>query len=178
MAFYPCTNNEIDKLIDDTLTEIRSFVTNTRAQAFMGCTNLVSVDLPNAITLGQQTFRDCTSLVNVNIPLVTYFASLVFRNCTSLVSVDLPRLGNIGTSTFQDCVSLTNVVLRKTDNITTLSNVSVFQNTPFVPDGSGGKIYVPQALIASYQANATWVSLLSQNPNNQILAIEGSPYEN
>lgn len=44
-------------------------------------------------------------------------------------------------------------------------------------EGGGGKLYVPQALISAYQQHTKWATLLNNNPNNQILAIEGSIYE-
>lgn len=43
--------------------------------------------------------------------------------------------------------------------------------------GSGGVVYVPQALISEYQAATNWSTILGY-ANNQILPIEGSIYEN
>ena len=59
-----------------------------------------------------------------------------------------------------------------------LGNVSAFTGTPFASGGTGGTLYVPQDLISSYQADTKWSTVLGYNANNQIKAIEGSPYEN
>lgn len=48
--------------------------------------------------------------------------------------------------------------------------------TCFQTAGSGGTLYVPQALIAEYQAATNWSTILGYT-NNQILPIEGSIYE-
>ena len=44
-------------------------------------------------------------------------------------------------------------------------------------NGSGGTLYVPQALISTYQSATNWSTILGY-ANNQILPIEGSIYEN
>ena len=56
-----------------------------------------------------------------------------------------------------------------------LSNVNAFTGA-FASGGTGGTLYVPQALIASYQSATNWSTILGY-ANNQILPIEGSIYE-
>ena len=66
-------------------------------------------------------------------------------------------------------------MLRKT-SVTTLGNVAHFDGTPFASGGTGGTLYVPQALIADYQAATNWSTILGY-ANNKILPIEGSIYK-
>lgn len=67
-------------------------VKGTQQQAFLGCTNLTSVKLPNTVdTLGFKTFGGCTSLTSANIPNgVRAITHLMFENCSSLHEVTIP----------------------------------------------------------------------------------------
>lgn len=59
---------------------------------FNGCSNLVSVTLPESITsIGMCAFYNCTSLESVNIPSnVTSIKKGAFANCSSLTSIEIP----------------------------------------------------------------------------------------
>ncbi len=79
---------------------------------FAGCSNLTTVILPDTITaLEESSFRDCISLVNINIPnSVTYINGYVFTNCQSLASINLPNsITFINYNVFENCTSLTSV---------------------------------------------------------------------
>lgn len=176
MAFYPCTNNEIDRLIDGSIQKIYSPVTKLRTNDFYDCTSLTDVNLPNVEDFNNSAFRGCSSLINVTMPSAKILRTGVFQDCTSLTYLDAYDTNRIDGSAFLN--TKLNVLILRGNYVCTLGIINAFTNTQFDTSGTGGTLYVPQALIASYQANATWASLLSQNPNNQILAIEGSPYEN
>ena len=64
---------------NDNLTEIGDY-------AFLGCSSLSSIALPqNLTTIGFEAFTGCTSLKEVTIPsTVTSIGDLAFSNCTSL----------------------------------------------------------------------------------------------
>lgn len=71
--------------------------------------------------------------------------------------------------------NLLEVVLRKTDGIVTLPNAigsgsAAFRNRQNI------KLYVPSALIASYQANSNWAAGITAGFLT-IVALEGSQYE-
>jgi len=72
---------------------------------------------------------------------------------------------------------LSTLILRQETKVAGLSNINSFGYTPFASDGSGGTLYVPSALISSYQSATNWSTILGY-ANNQILPIEGSQYEN
>ena len=67
------------------LTEIENF-------AFMGCTNLTSVIIPeNVTTIGIQSFQSAIHLSSVTIPEgVTTIALFAFQDCVSLTSIHIP----------------------------------------------------------------------------------------
>ena len=73
-------------------------------------------------------------------------------------------------------LSLTKIILRNSNAVVTLNNVGDLGVTPFASNGAGGTLYVPSALIASYQSATNWSTILGY-ANNSIEAIEGSAYE-
>lgn len=85
-------------------------------------------------------------------------------NCTRLMSL-------------YRCLNLTKLILRNSNSVVTLTNTNQLNNTPFASGGAGGTLYVPNALISSYQSANNWSTILGY-ANNSIQAIEGSPYEN
>ena len=76
-----------------------------------------------------------------------------------------------------DNANLATLIIRNANVVPTLGNISWFNNTPFASGKSGGTLYVPSALISSYQSASNWNTILGY-ANNQILPIEGSVYEN
>ena len=74
-------------------------VTKIGDSAFMFCTSLTSVTIPDGVTsIDEAAFLCCTSLTSVTIPdSVTSIKSKAFFNCTSLKSVTIPAsVTNIG----------------------------------------------------------------------------------
>lgn len=150
------------------------------ASSFFGCTSLVSFKAPKA-AIGQYSarcFQGCTSLEVISLPSQKAMYGWTFLNCSALRAVDLGELCTDvnGTETFKNDVVLNVIILRHKDGITSLSGIGGFDNTPFASGGSGGTLYVPQALISSYQNATNWSTILGYT-NNQILPIEGSIYE-
>ena len=142
---------------------------------FAGCTSLIDLHVPNA-SVGQHFIDGCTSLETfVSIRELASSNGSDFANCTALKTVDL-NMNRLTTLCFSNDVALTKLIMRRSTAIATLQNINVFNNTPFASGKSGGTLYVPQALIASYQAATNWSTILGY-PNNQILSIEGSIYE-
>lgn len=160
-------------------------VTNTWAQneIFRGCTQLTSVNLPKVGHLHTGAFRDCTALECIVLPVTVGYSGnggtlnhTVFTNCTSLTKADLGSFTSIGTSSFEN-TALNTLILRKTSAVIALGGTNVFNNSPFASGGTGGTLYVPSALISSYQSATNWSTILGYE-NNNIQAIEGSQYEN
>lgn len=188
-----------DGLITQTIAEYyNDRVTEIGGDAFRGNKILRSVSFPNVTKFsGTTIFCDCSALVNVSIPkLTTPSGGNDFTNCTALKelrfpllersfvaascdSLELADLGNLGymtTNMFRKCASLSTVILRRTDRKTGMQNVSCFDGTPFAVGGTGGTVYVPQALIEEYQQATNWSTLYEAGTCN-FVAIEGSEYE-
>jgi len=141
---------------------------------FAGCTSLIDLHVPNA-SIGQHFVDGCTSLITFVNTKSTTTNNSDFANCTSLQSVDL-HIIRVRQNCFLRDTALTILILRHSDAIASLYNIAAFNGTPFASGGSGGTLYVPQALVANYQAATNWSTILGY-PNNQILPIEGSIYE-
>lgn len=96
------------------------------------------------------------------------------NNCPKLRVADM-LTDKIPNSNFNND-TLFNTLILRSSTPTALNNINAFRGTPFASDGTGGTLYVPNALIAAYQTATNWSTILGY-ANNQILPIEGSIYE-
>ena len=101
-----------------------SYFTNLRVigsgAAFMNCTSLTSVNLPNVTTLGHNTFLNCTALQTVNLPGLTLLDGVQqFRGCTNLEQVDIGSVKIISQDCFLNCKALKSV---NSGDITSIAN--------------------------------------------------------
>ena len=81
--------------------------------AFIVCTSLTSITIPNSITsIGQGAFFGCSGLTSISIPnSVTSIGAEAFRSC-SFVSVTIPNsVTSIGSHAFIKCRNLTSVTI-------------------------------------------------------------------
>lgn len=150
--------------------------------AFQGCTALESVELPtlsgekfNYSWAGARMFADCRALKSVSMPHAPTVQEWMFSNCTALTMLDLPSVTKIRANAFSGCSAM-NVLILRADKVCTLENINAFNKSPFASGNAGGTLYVPSAQVAGYQAAANWSTILGY-ANNNILPIEGSPYE-
>lgn len=145
--------------------------------AFFGCSGATSINMPLLATIsGNYTFNGCTSLAHINLPALEEVPSQTVEGCSALTIIDLAAVTNIKTKAFAQADNF-NVLILRTNNLVSLENTNAFSYTQFSYIGNSATLYVPQALISTYQNDATWSSLLS-TAGNQILPIEGSPYDN
>jgi len=83
-------------------------------EAFLGCTNLTSIEIPDSVTVIQKdAFCDCTGLTSAVIPdSVTRVDNGVLARCSSLVWVEISNnLNMLSKDMFNGCSSLTSVVI-------------------------------------------------------------------
>ena len=153
-------------------------LTSLGRNVFYGCTGLTTVTLSGCTTAGNDAwFSGCTALTSVTLSdsFNGQIKASAFANCSSLPIIDCKKASAINASAFSGATSLTKIILRKTGSITTLANVNAFNNTPFANGGTGGTIYVPSALISTYQTASNWSTVYGYGTIT-FTAIEGSPY--
>ena len=100
--------------IADTVTSVSRFV-------FSGCTNLVTADLGNGVTIvGYEAFKNCKALTEIVIPdSVTSIGTGAFWSCESLAVITLgSSVTEIGDSAFYGCKTLMEIVIP--DSVTTI----------------------------------------------------------
>lgn len=123
---------------------IPDWVTAIGDEAFLGCTDLVSINFPTSLQIiGKSAFKECTSLEKIKIEGKTtiktyafmYCSSLydvelgdsvkfdyshIFAYCTSLESIRIPKGVTRLSSNFEGCTKLTQVILH--DDITNIGS--------------------------------------------------------
>jgi hypothetical protein len=151
--------------------------------AFAGAGSITNVSLPSLSSLEKATFSGCESLANVHIPNVTSIGSQAFGTCYSLAALDLPAVTAISEQAFNGCGSLTRLILRS-EVVCALPDIKASAsnypfkncyhfagttNSDYNPDGhKDGHIYVPSALVATYQTATGWKTLA----NDRFRALE------
>lgn len=195
---YFCQNTSVGSFtIPSTVTKIgNQFLANTNitsliipssvtsiGEYFLDDSKITSMTIPSTVTsLGKNCFYECASLTNVtyNAPIAN-LPQAFCQNTNSLSFVDInSSVSNIKNYCFTRSSASTNlleVVLRKTDGVVTLPNAigstginAVFRYRRNI------KLYVPSALIASYEANSNWAAGITAGYLT-IVALEGSQYE-
>lgn len=101
-----------------------------------------------------------------------------YKNRISLESfyVNMSGANGIYSNCFSNCSNFKDLIITKNDGVMKLQNVNAFVSTPFASGGTGGTLWVPSALISSYQSATNWSTILGY-ANNHIKAIEGSIWE-
>ena len=151
-------------------------ITNVRYYAFAHCNGPKTIRLPAVTRVRSYAFNSNSGLTAVELPALSDLEGGVFTNCAALQYVDMGMAYSLGWSaTFNNCTSLKTLVLRRA-SVSGLANVNFFSGTPFASGGSGGKVYVPSALIESYKAATNW-SVLYGYGTCEFVALEGSEYE-
>jgi len=152
---------------------------------FASCTALTQVNAPNLTSFlasrygtGSYLFQGCSALRGIVLPKfgASVVDSYVFQNCSALAYADFANMQRLGGAFVFANTALNLLVIRKTDGVVPLQNINIFNGTPFSSGGTGGTLYVPQALISGYEQASNWSTILGY-ANNQILPIEGSYYE-
>ena len=89
-------------------------VTEIGDTAFLYCSGLTSVTIPNSVTsIGEGAFYDCSGLTAVTIGnSVTSIGYAAFAYCSGLTSITIPgSVASIGGSAFSGCSGLTSVTI-------------------------------------------------------------------
>jgi hypothetical protein len=154
-AFYGCSG-----LITANIPN----VTSIGNSAFQKCEKLVAVDFPQVTSIGTNQFNSCFALKTAHLPRITALTQRDFQNCWKLQKADFTSLTSIGAYVFYDCRSLTALIIRS-DTLCAMTATTVINNwyhftgttKPENPDGlKDGYVYVPRALVSSYQSATNW----------------------
>ena len=89
-------------------------VTSIGAGAFLGCSLLTEVTIPDSVTsIGRYAFYGCSGLTKISIPDgVTSMGEGVFCDCTGLVKATITDgVTDIGNSAFSGCTGLTEITI-------------------------------------------------------------------
>lgn len=135
-------------------------VTSIGDYAFRNCGDLTSIDLPLATTIGNSAFYSCKSLTSIDLPQATTIGSNAFCYCHSLASINLPQVTTIGSAAFRYCSILLSLYLLGS-SVPTLSSIDAFNFTPIsgntaLTSGVYGSIYVPASLYNDYLIASNW----------------------
>lgn len=102
-------------------------VTGIQMQAFIKCTSLKSVSMPESMTwIGNGAFAGCTGLESVALPAgLKSIGENGFYSCTSLTSVVIPdKVTSIGSLAFFGCLNLESITIPA--SVTTLNSSFVY----------------------------------------------------
>ena len=97
-----------------TSVTIPNSVTSIRRAAFEGCSGLTSVTIGKSVTsIGEGAFSSCSGLTSVTIGnSVTSIGNSAFQYCSGLTYVYIPRsVTSIGESAFEECTRLLSVII-------------------------------------------------------------------
>ena len=110
----PTGSLNIPAKVTNSSTSVEYDVTSIGYSAFLGCSGLTSITIPNSVTsIGNSAFSGCIGLTSVTIPnSVTSIGSSAFSGCSGLTSVNIPNsVTSIGSYAFYKCSSLTSVTI-------------------------------------------------------------------
>ena len=132
------------------LDNTASFVASS---AFKGNTNIHTVNLPYATSVGIDAFRNCFSLSQVSLPMCEFLGENAFYNCTPLTQMSLLMCSYIDSGAFYRCRSL-NIITIGYSSICSLISSDAFNGTQIT--SSIGSIYVTASLVDSYKSASNW----------------------
>ncbi len=143
------------------------------SSAFVGCSGLTSVTIPNSVTsIGALAFSGCSGLTSVTIPnSVTSICNRAFQDCSSLTSVVIPNsVTSIGHYAFDGCSGLTSIVIP--------NSVTSIGSGAFIQCSSLTSVTIPNSVTSiSSQTFSHCISLTSVTIPNSVVSIDHKAFE-
>ena len=163
--------NAIIEKADNTLalgcknTVIPSSVKSIGKDAFAGCSEMTTIDIPNQITvINSEAFYDCTNLKSVHLPEnLKSIGKHSFQSCTSLTDITIPKnVVEILDQAFSDCYNLRSIISKIEEPSDILTNVfSIASYLGYPEIYSNAILYVPIGTIDKYKACTGWKEFLN-----------------
>lgn len=128
--------------------------------AFAQCKALVPPSLPKYLTkIGERAFYYCTAITTMTIPeTCTNVVKEAFYGCSSLAEIYFDgELPSLNSQTFRGCKVLSKIVFKNITAVPTLGT-DVFKDTPILTSTNDGFIYVPDAMVDVFKADATFTA--------------------
>ena len=160
--------------------------TMLKDSAFRYCSNLETLYLPKAYNVQYNyVFGNCNKLQMIVLPALSTFLRYDMADCPLLATVDIGKNGaEFKHMNFANDTSLNLLILRRYSSIVALTDLNVFNSTPFASGGTGGTIYIPKALYdhlgdgtsLDYKAATNW-STVDGYGTITWAKIEGTIYE-
>lgn len=97
-----------------TTVKFSNTVKNIGKGAFMGCTSLKSIQIPDKVAIiGENAFANCTGLTTINISnSVKSIGKGAFLGCIDLPTITIPNsVSDIGENAFANCTALKSVTI-------------------------------------------------------------------
>lgn len=157
---------DIDNLIDGTITEIETNVTVIRTSAFMNLQSLNFIIAKNVISIGDSAFYGCglSSINPFRFESCETIGFQAFRNMSTMQRQPynriclFPKLTTIAGNSFQSSNMYTGMTERILKQKCVLTSADV--------TGGYSIIYIPSALLSWYQNATNWVDRLNNYPNS------------
>ncbi len=162
-------------------------VTSVGTNAFQYCNKIATLDAPNLTTLGQYAFSGNNTyqmaFKSINLPKCTAIPASTLTYCNKVTELVLPECKSVGNSALTSwanlqyvdlpkCTSIANYGLRNNSKLATLilrsETMCTLSNNALTSSkiaGGTGYVYVPRALIASYQTATNWKTIYGKNAN-------------
>lgn len=174
-------NGRLEQILDDVIAgEITSYENNTiitlvdsmfRAGFWK---NITSFKAHSVIRIENWALSSIGAVALAFPNLITTAIILNGNKKTQIIDFG-PSYKKLTASTTQNANALHTIILRSPTLVECANTNNAIGNS-FASDGTGGTLYVPSALISTYQSATNWSTILSYT-NNSIQAIEGSIYE-
>lgn len=150
-------SDKFDASLDGSLTEVNSDVSIVTTQACRELKNIITVNLPNATSIGSYAFYQCKGILDVNLPKANTISASAFYQCEAMKKLDCGQSPSFGSSSLAYCNALTTLIIRGTTKVASL-NSSAFSGVSNLK----AYIYVPAALIEDYKTAANWSTYASK----------------
>ena len=155
------------------------------SRAFMDCTNLTTVEIPDSVTFLDYAFMNCTSLTSIDIPDSVTSIAGAFYGCTALTSVEIPETVTDINSAFSGCTGITSInvpagvtdMRRAFEGCTSLRSVNIPNGVTsligtFIRCTSLTSVVIPDGVTNLTQAFDGCTSLKSVNIPKGIMKID------